>query len=527
MSLIQVITDLFESIFKKSSPEVQKKQQLKKLETEIKTYNPVIIKNGMLQPNFGEAIFTLYRNAKPLDDLFSETVSPNNLPRQHRFEAQLIITGYSPSEQEMLENLSYENRKNEILSETGNTDRIYIRQKKNLDTLIKALNTENFVKMDRDILALRQFVDLCRYSFVPFLQTFDTNFIPADYSYKPTYTEFPVAKAVNLLEDLYYQISNLRITTSLADQILALLQLKKGDVISDNLSKTYIGYLKKINYILTKVISADKLKTLIRYAKEDLNYEPSVCSYTGSPRQEFVSILQQSFDADEQRIKSEIQSSQISSDVNTLFNNVPLEQLFGYNDDSDGLLKTNTSLSFKWILPMRIVKTFLDTYMSEGIKSLLNDIVIEGFFNNPSYKTEFSSKVYSVISAETRIQEFEASFGTDQPFSIAVMQGYIVDSKKDKDFYRKLEVMVESVNNEAHKIMQEITTALHSLSYDLDQLLADSKKPSCEVISNLKTLMMSSRNRDNTNALEQQFPGWNIYFEIMKNYVIITNSEMQ
>ena len=36
MGLFQVISEFFESIFKKSSPEVQKKQQLKKLEQEIR-----------------------------------------------------------------------------------------------------------------------------------------------------------------------------------------------------------------------------------------------------------------------------------------------------------------------------------------------------------------------------------------------------------------------------------------------------------------------------------------------------------
>ena len=48
MSLIQSISDFFESIFKRSSPEVQKKQQLKKLDAELKEYRPVIYKNGNL-----------------------------------------------------------------------------------------------------------------------------------------------------------------------------------------------------------------------------------------------------------------------------------------------------------------------------------------------------------------------------------------------------------------------------------------------------------------------------------------------
>ena len=62
MGLFQAISEFFESIFKKSSPEVQKKQQLKKLEQEIREFQPSICKNGFLQPNFGEALYTIYKH---------------------------------------------------------------------------------------------------------------------------------------------------------------------------------------------------------------------------------------------------------------------------------------------------------------------------------------------------------------------------------------------------------------------------------------------------------------------------------
>ena len=81
MSLFQSITDFLESIFKRSSPEVQKKQQLKKLDAELRDFEPCIYKNGNLQPNFAEAIYSLYRNTKVLDDLFITTVSSMDIPR--------------------------------------------------------------------------------------------------------------------------------------------------------------------------------------------------------------------------------------------------------------------------------------------------------------------------------------------------------------------------------------------------------------------------------------------------------------
>ena len=227
MSLIQSISDFFESIFKRSSPEVQKKQQLKKLDAELKEYRPVIYKNGNLEANFAEAIYSLYKNTKTLDDLFLTTVSSIDSLRQHRFEAQLILTGYTPEYQTIIESLSFEHRKEEVLNEIQNADRIYIHQRTQCEKVIKELNSENFRRIDKDILSLRQLVDFCHITFVPLLQVFDLNFQPADFTYKPNWMEIPVTKAINLLEDLYYQISGMKITTSTADQVIALAQLKK------------------------------------------------------------------------------------------------------------------------------------------------------------------------------------------------------------------------------------------------------------------------------------------------------------
>ena len=527
MGFIKTISELLESIFKRSSPEVQKKQQMKKLEQEIREFQPSICRNGMLLPNFGEAIFALYKNTRPLDNLFSVTVSPNNIQRQRRFEAQLIVTGYPAEDQEILDSLSFESRKSDVLAEAQNPDRVYMHQRKELERLVKALNTDGFKKMDSDLLQLRQLVEFCHYNYTPFLQAFDTNFIPADLMYKPSYREISLSTAQNLLEDLYFQSSGLQITTSTADAISALAQLRSGNELTETEQQAYLGNLKKINYIVTKILSPEKLKALIRLCRQDLSYEPDVAKYTGSPRQDFANMLQARFDSDEQRIKTEIQDETITGEVSALFPDTPLEEVGSYSQSYNTLLQTEVGMSFKWILPMRILKTFLRHYMPEGAKALLNDIVIEGFFNNPAYKSSFSSIVFAAINAEKEIAEFESSFGADKKHSIAVLESYIKDSKKDKDFFKKLEKMVQSINDDAHKTLQAQCTNLSALSRQLGELLADAKKPSSEIISNLKVLMMSSRNRDNTNFLEANYEKWNIFFEIMKNYVIINSGEIK
>ena len=93
-------------------------------------------------------------------------------------------------------------------------------------------------------------------------------------------------------------------------------------------------------------------------------------------------------------------------------------------------------------------------------------------------------------------------------------------------FLKVIEKMVNDINNQAYEKLQNIVTNLCDLYKQLGELLADAKKPSSEIISNLKVLMMSSRNRDSTSFLEANYNNWKIFFEIMKNYVIINIGEI-
>lgn len=279
--------------------------------------------------------------------------------------------------------------------------------------------------------------------------------------------------------------------------------------------------LKKIAYVLNHILSAEKLKTLICYIKNDTDYIPKSADYKHSASSNFSRILQAKFKSDEQRIKTEMKDDKISHELSGLFGNTLLLSLDGYNDALNVKLMENSAPAFTWIMPMRILKTFASVYLNNQVRALLNDIVVEGFFNNPSYKTDFSDDVFAVLELEEKIRTFEVKFSVGNPYSISNIEGYIRDIHNDPGFVKKLEQLVNEANAEAGKLIPRAVNAINKVSKHISGILQDAKKPASENIANLKVLMMSSRNRDNTDLLERQYPSWQIFFEIMKNYAII------
>ena len=502
MSFFQKITDFFEYLFNRNSPEVQKKIQAKKIESEINQFRPELYKDGELIGNFAEAIRLLYINTSPINEILSATIASPDFARNNRFEAQLVLSGYTSQSQEIITSLSYERRKQEIEESSNFTNsQIFEKQFKRLEKVLHELNADVFKKI------------------------FDSNFIALDHKYKPTYKSAPLSKLLNFLEDFYYQIYGLTINTSTVNAIKALANLKYNGSVPDEWFKGLVENLKKISSIIKNILSPEKIKLLISLAKNDPLYKPAVAQYNNQASKKFAEMMRAKFRSDEQRIKTELKDDKVRKNLDKLFENTFLMTLNGYNYQTNEKLQKESSFTFTYITPMQVLKTFINTYLSEGIRALLNDIVVEGFFNNPAYKTEFSNCVFSSLEIADNIKEFEDSFNSGQRNDLSTLDSHLKNGHKDQEFMKKLEMMVNSINLEASKIITKETNTLNALFKIIQLMIQDSKKPASEIISNLKVLMMSSRNRDNTDLLEKQHANWEIFFEIMKNYAIITNAK--
>lgn len=528
MSILKFLTDIFDSLFRSSSPEVQTKMKLKKIDSELKNLQSGIYKNGLIQPNFAEVLRILYVNTREISKILETTIAGPDIKRNTRFEFQLIVSCYSEENQQRLKELEYEKRKTEVTLadlDSKNVSKTFEDQRRSLEKLVHELNSKEMMQIDFILIKLKQLVELCRFNFVTPLKTFDPKFNQNDAHYVPAFSAVAPISLENVLLDLYYIVADFSLTMPVAEAVIALSQILHNNSVSENKQKEIINSLKKVEYACHKIFTEDSLKKLIQLSKQNPEFEPQRAAFSADSRQRFSAYLQDTFNSEESRIKRELKDSRIKSDLHNLFEDRPLLELLGYNENLNSLLMQNSSASFSWITPIQVLKTFSQVFYSTQVQSLLNDIVIEGFFNNPNYKSQFSQTVFGANEIEEKIKAFEKSFESKGQNSEVLIKSYIKDSHKDSDFSKKLITHVDNINQEAKQIIQAQVNVLHSLYIELGDLLQDSKKPSCEIISNLKVLLISSRNRDTTNFLENNYEKWHIFFEIMKNYAIIATTE--
>ena len=524
MGFLRAIKEFFESIFMASSPEVKKRAEMKKIENELKVLPSQIFKNGLLQPNFAELFRVLYENTQPITKILSQTIASDDLKRNGRFEYELIITGYDEATQNKIVSLEYENRKKAIMeSDMQMTKQIEI-QKHGMENILKQLSAPGFMKIDDTLCALKQLSDICKFNYLNIIRLFDQNYDGVSPQLGVVVAVHP-SKVAEILQDLYYLTGSFKIDSAEVRAICALKQLLKGGDLSESEKEGINENLKKINSVFTKYLTSDVFKKIICLGKQDSNISFQFATYRTNSLKGFIEFMQKRFASDSERIKGEIKDYTVSFEIKELFGEKPLEEAKFYNAVTNEFLRSETPYSFVWITPVQVLKTFMSVFMTESVKTVLNNIVIEGFFNNSSYKADFSSTIYAMNEIPNMIAEFEASFDRSGKNDEAELRGLVRDSHSDEDFLKKVGAMVDNINNQAHQLIQETSKILYELYIEIGELIVDSKKSKSDMVSNIKVLLTSARNHDGAGMIEQQQENWKLFLKIMKNYAIIGEIE--
>lgn len=525
MGFLRVLKEFFESIFLSSSPEVKKRIEMRRIESELKILPSQILKNGLLQPNFAELIRVLYENAKPLDAILSNTINSEDIQRNARFEYELIVTGFDAETQSRIEALEYENRKNAIMESESAMNKLIEGQKRSLENILKQLSAPGFIKIDETLSSLRQLADICSFNYINILHLFDQNFDGLASSSFGTVVSVSPAAVAAILQDLYYLLGNFHIDVAEENAIFALRQLLAGRKLTENEKEGLAHNLKKINAVFTNYINPDVIKKLIILGKNDNSLTFQFATYRSNSLKNFIEFMQKRFASDTERIKGEVKDYTVSFEIKELFGERPLEQVRVYNSEMNEFLRVNTPYSFVWITPIQVIKTFMDIFITTNVKTVLNNIVIEGFFNNQSYKAEFSSTIYALNEIDGLIENFEASFERGGKNDEAELRGLVHDSRTNADFLKKVGSMVDNINNQAHKLVQEASKVLYEIYVQIGELILDAKKSKSDMVSNIKVLLTSARNLDGAGMIEQQYENWKLFLKIMKNYAIIGEIE--
>lgn len=524
-AIITSIQDFFEGLFFSSSPEYQKKKKLKLYVTEIKKINPPLYRTDkILLPAFASLLYQLYHFLQPIKAVLDKTVNSADLRVSEKYQNLFFEAIFSEDQKNQRKEFIFQAR-NQVLAKCKNYQEMEQRiqeQVHNFKNFIKIAQTPAFKAREQDLINLFYLSDLCNFDYAAFLNRFNKNLqlttaTPPAIS-QDSFEEIFAGDVVKNLLDLQFIIQHVIITPALINNVVFLARSSGNstDEAVQKLEKT----LQEIENILSKQLRRTTIPIMVKLIKDDPNFEEKVTVSEAKPLREYIDRVSDGFQADSKRLLKVMKEMNIAGLIEKCFGDTPLKPLEGYNDTINDAIQNLSTISFDWVKPLELLKAFTERYFEAHYKTFLQSLLIEGFFTNKQVEGQYAAIYRSCEVLLNKIKAFEQLFKPKGQCNIQEIQGYIAEIEKGKDLKKQLQKIVEIANMQAKAIVQMGSKAYLDLYTFTEHLLEDIKAPTPELITNIKSISVSSKNKDSFKHLEEDRQVFGQFLEIMKNYAV-------
>ena len=529
-TLITSIKYFFEGLFFSSSPEYQKKRQLKGYELELKKLNPPLYHTGkILLPAFGSLLYQLYHFLQPVKAILDKTVNSPDIRAAEKYQDLFFEAALSEDQVKQHRTFTFQAR-NLILSKYKNyqeTEHKLQEQIHEFKSFMRLFNTPASKAREQELIKLFFLSDLCDFDYASFLNRFNNNLqliagAPALIA-QDNFKEVFAGDVIQNLLDFQFIVRHVVITQTTINNVIFLARSLENftDETGVKLEKT----LRTVETLLANQLKRTTIPIMLKLIKEDPNFEEKITVSESKPLQEYIDRSSENFQADSKRLLKITKETNITGLIEKCFGSAQLKPLDGYNDAINDAIQNHSTISFDWVKPMQLLKAFTEMYFETHYKTFLKSLLIEGFFANKQVEGQYAAIYRSCEVLLGKIRGFEQLFKPKGQCNLVEIQGYIAEIEKGKDMKKQLQKIVEIANMQAKVVVQTGSKAYADLYAFTEHLLEDIKAPTPELITNIKALAVSSKNKESFARLEQDRHIFAMFLEIMKNYAVFGSIE--
>ena len=528
--LLDSIKDVLLSIFFPSSPEYQVKKHLRAAELEVKKVNPPIYRtDGLILPGFATIVLQLYQQVLPLKKLLSSTIASKDLRLSSKYQDMMLESAFTREQLEKKTAFSHESRTKalESLSREKFEEEIQ-EQKRDFAVFMHSLEVEAIFSVDRKIERLLKFFDFLSFNFNKLFAKFDASFEPSIGKDVITPScNFVQVKGEAILQDLLdlnFLISTTPIDDELIEAFCLFNSLLPDDVKMGEI--TVEACFKEIPFILNNIFFPNTLINLIRLINKDPNFEDK----TPMPKPqsniaEYRQRASEAFNASTKKLVKFKQDKDIATLITSTFDKEIVMNVSAYNDGVNAHIQALSHMSFDWIRPLEVIKTFNVIHFERAISLFLREVMVEGYFQDHDFQEALGVPYHYCENLAKKILEFESKFDEKGSCSLTSLNGYLEAISRGSDFRKQLSRLVDDANGAAKKLCQEAGEAYYKLFLACEIVIQDARKSVPTHITNIRALSMSIKNREAFSEFEKSMKKFESFIEILKNYMALTNSK--
>jgi len=522
MGFLRAVKDFIMGLFSRDPAEVHRRRELKRIHQFLATRHPPVYKASqkMVLPGFAELLLGYCRLLKSVADPVRRSIG-NPDPRQSQKWFDLLIDTRLPEEQrERKAYFSYEGMRDRLQAAMDPEEELEVIARE-FQSFMRALENPQVKAYDAELMDMERVAEICRHDYERLLGLFDPGVDVENSRYKPEFSAASGETVLPELVDFYYVTSGFAFSERMEDNLAVLLDRLAPPEVDRSAQRAKLSkVLAAINRVLKRELGQDLLLCLIRAIKADPAYTPDMGRSRGSYLESYRNRIFNQFQRDKERLRRERHEDAITRDVSALFPDGRVLEMEAYNEENSALLSRDSPESFAYVKPMRILKTFVVTVFEAGLKDQLKKILVEGYFDSKPFQNNMANVFFQCEHSLERLNLFEEGLLGNGRVSIVAMKRYLEEARRGKDIQDFLSKMVDGVNMKARDIVENETNLFNMLADSMAEIVADFKRPTPEVITNIRTLG-GVKNKELISSIAAGQEKISRMVKVMRNFTVV------
>ncbi|HPK62587.1 MAG TPA: DUF5312 family protein [Spirochaetota bacterium] len=335
----------------------------------------------------------------------------------------------------------------------------------------------------------------------------------------PSYTPVNGADILNDLKDIYFLIASLpqKVDTS---NILSKLFERTTDSDAKTMTKNAVNSINSIYKMALDDLSPDKIMNLCRFISEDIRLKINVEQKQASILDKFRKEIEDRFSKTKDIVLEKYSEQTLLQDIKALFKGQDLLKIKGYSEEISNSLDANNYVSIAGIQAFRITKTFIMVNYETNIKETVNTLILEGFFTEKEYQTQFSNIFFAINELKESFLEQEEIIANSGSYSLRNLQMFLTKATSSND--AKVIKTIENINERIRGVNKKVGELFYNFGNKIFEILQDYKSQKPLRITNIKTLK-GMQNKEFIGRLVNSYNDIAKYIKIIKTYVVINS----
>ncbi|OHD22427.1 MAG: hypothetical protein A2Y38_03580 [Spirochaetes bacterium GWB1_59_5] len=522
MGIIQAILDFFGKLF---GLDTGADGELKRIYSGIAHIKPPYyrFKNNLVMIGFAQDLYLFCQTLKPLMDLADRTLSHPDLRVSRRYFDYLVDLELPVDERAKKDSFVYEGMKARLenaVKDDAEQDAIA----KDFQRFLKSVDALTDGRLNFDLYEVERFIEVSRHDWERMLGFFDPGASLDDIRYKPDFQACAGEQVLPELIDAYYLLSGFSFSEALHAKTMRVFERHAPATAASQAGKIS-KLFSTLNKILSYRLSSDNLLALIRLSKRDALYQPDIKRERTDYVDQYRKRLVTQYERDRERLLRERHENAVSMDIRDLFGGTEVVSLDSYNEDNDSYLRHESPNGFTHVKSMSILKTFVKGVFEAQIKEPVKKVLVEGYFDNKNFQNSLANILYQCDRTAARIETFEEGLKGNGRVSMIAVKRYVEEMRHGKDIMPFLSKIVDEINYKAKEICEDEAGLFQMLAEVLGELLSDYKKPSPDLVTNIRSLG-GGRNKELLASLSEGKRRTEIFVRIMRNFAFIKSPDI-